>query len=49
MDKKPGVAVLIAEKVELKTKGMTRDKEEHFIMIQEFIKKTEQNKIYTYI
>lgn len=36
-DKKTAVALLVIEKVDFKTKGTTRDKEEHFIMIQGLI------------
>ena len=33
--KKAGVAILISDKIEFKTKAMKRDKEEHYIMIKE--------------
>ena len=32
--KRTGVAILISEKIDFKTKLVTRDKEEHFIMIK---------------
>ena len=35
--KKAGVAILISDKIHLKIKKITRDKEEHFIMIKESI------------
>ena len=34
---KAGVAVLIADKIDLKIKKITRDKEGHYIMIKESI------------
>ena len=35
--KKAGVAILISDKIDLKIKKITRDKEGHYIMIQESI------------
>ena len=32
--KKPGVAILISDKMDLKIKQIARDKEEHYIMIK---------------
>ena len=32
--KKSGVAILISDKIDLKIKKITRDKEEHYIMIK---------------
>ena len=32
--KKAGVAILISDKIDLKLKKITRDKEEHYIMIK---------------
>ena len=37
--KKAGVAILISEKIDLKTKTVTRDKERHYIMIKDQSKK----------
>ena len=38
-DKKAGVAILISDKVDLKTKSTTKLKEGHYIMIKRSIKK----------
>ena len=35
--KKAGVAILISEKINLKIKNITRDKEGHYIMIKDSI------------
>ena len=35
--KKAGVAILISDKIDLKIKKFTRDKEEHYIIIKESI------------
>ena len=35
--KKPGETILISDKIDLKIKKITRDKEEHYIMIKESI------------
>ena len=36
-EKKAGLSVLISDKIDLKIKKITRDKEEHYIMIKESI------------
>ena len=33
-DKKAGLAVLIANKIDFKTKAIVRDKERHYIMVK---------------
>ena len=33
-EKKVGVAILISDKIDFKTKSITKDKEEHYIMIK---------------
>ena len=37
--KKAGVAILVSDKIDFKIKTITRDKEEHYIMIKGSIKK----------
>ena len=32
--KKPGIAILVSDKIDLKIKKITRDKEGHYIMIK---------------
>ena len=41
--KKPGVAILISDKIDFKIKNVTRDKERHYIMMQGSIQ--EEDKI----
>ena len=36
-DRKAGVAILISEKIDFKTKAIRKDKEGHYLMIQGFI------------
>ena len=37
--KKPGIAILILNKIDIKIKAVTRDKERHYIMIKESSKR----------
>ena len=39
--KSAGIAILISDKIDLKIKKMTRDKEQHYIMIKESIQEEE--------
>ena len=45
--KKAGVAILISEKIDFKIKTVTRDKEEHLIMIKESILEEDITKSYS--
>ena len=47
--KKTGVAILISEKIDLKIKKITRDKEEHYIMIKESIKEEDITTVNIYV
>ena len=40
--KKPGVSILISDKIDLKIKNITIDKEGHYIMIKESIQEDEK-------
>ena len=42
-EKKAGIAVLVSDKIDFKTKKVTRDKEEHYIMIKRSIQKRRYN------
>ena len=46
--KKPGVAILISDKIDLKIKKITRDKEEHYIMIKGSIQEEDIIIVYIY-
>ena len=41
--KKPGIAILISEKIDLKIKKFTRDKEGHYMMIKGSIQEEDNN------
>ena len=47
--KKAGVAILISDKIDLKTKAVKRDKEGHYIMIKGSIQEEDITIIYIYI
>ena len=46
--KKAGVAILIPDKIDLKIKTITRDKEEHYIMIKGSIQEEDTTIVNTY-
>ena len=47
--KKSGVAILISDKIDFKTKAVKRDKEGHYIMIKGSIQEEEITIIYIYM
>ena len=47
--KKAGVAILISDKIDFKTKAVKRDKERHYIMIKGSIQEEDITIINTYI
>ena len=46
--KKPEVAILISEKIDLKIKKFTRDKEEHYMMIKGSIQEEDRTIVHIY-
>ena len=48
MQKKAGVVILIPDKIDLKIKTITRDKEEHYIMIKGSIQEKDITIVNTY-
>ena len=46
--KKAGVAILISDKIDFKTKAVKRDKERHYIMTKGSIQEEDVTIIYTY-
>ena len=46
--KKAGVAILVSDKIDFKTKSITRDKEGHYIMIKGSIQEEDNNCKYLY-
>ena len=46
--KKAGVAILISDKIDFKTKTITRDKEGHYIMIKGSIQREDITIVHTY-
>ena len=46
--KKAGVAILISDKIDFKTKAVKRDKEEHYIMIKRSIQEEDRTIINIY-
>ena len=47
--KKAGVAILISDKIDFKTKAVKRDKEEHYIMIKGSIQEEDKTIINIYM
>ena len=48
MERKAGVAILIPDKIDLKAKKITRDKEGHYIMIKGSIQEEEKTIVHIY-
>ena len=46
--KKAGVAILLSDEIDFKTKAVKRDKEEHYIMIKGSIQEEDKTVINTY-
>ena len=47
-EKKAGIALLVSDKIDFKTKKVTRDKEGHYVMIKGSIQQEDSTKINVY-